>query len=74
MKKENFPKGNVNILWTGGWDSTFQLLSLLLLHGRKVTPYYLIDAERLSTVSYGEEQPLDSEDLEKNRRAEFVEK
>jgi peptidoglycan-associated lipoprotein len=33
-----------------------------------------IDAERLSTVSYGEEQPLDPEDLEKNRRAEFVEK
>jgi peptidoglycan-associated lipoprotein len=33
-----------------------------------------IDAERLSTVSYGEEQPLDPEDLEKNRRCEFVEK
>jgi peptidoglycan-associated lipoprotein len=32
-----------------------------------------IDGERLSTVSYGEEQPLDPEDLEKNRRCEFVE-
>lgn len=33
-----------------------------------------IDAARISTVSYGEEQPLDPEDLEKNRRCEFVEK
>jgi peptidoglycan-associated lipoprotein len=33
-----------------------------------------IDDGRLSTVSYGEEQPLDPENLEKNRRAEFVEK
>jgi peptidoglycan-associated lipoprotein len=31
-----------------------------------------IDSERLSTVSYGEEQPLDPEDLPKNRRCEFV--
>jgi peptidoglycan-associated lipoprotein len=33
-----------------------------------------MDSGRLSTVSYGEEQPLDAGDLEKNRRAEFVEK
>lgn len=33
-----------------------------------------LDAERLSTVSYGEERPLDPENLEKNRRCEFVEK
>lgn len=32
-----------------------------------------IDAGRLSTVSYGEERPLDPEDLPKNRRCEFVE-
>ncbi len=31
-----------------------------------------IDSERFSTVSYGEEQPLDPEDLPKNRRCEFV--
>ena len=30
-----------------------------------------IDAGRLSTVSYGEEQPLDATDLEQNRRCEF---
>jgi hypothetical protein len=39
----------VNILWTGGWDSTFQLLQLLLIRKTMVTPFYLIDAERPST-------------------------
>lgn len=40
---------SANVFWTGGWDSTFQLLQLLLIHRRKVTPYYLIDPDRLST-------------------------
>ncbi len=31
-----------------------------------------ISLDRLSTVSYGEEQPLDASDLERNRRCEFV--
>lgn len=31
-----------------------------------------ISATRLSTVSYGEERPLDPKDLKKNRRCEFV--
>ncbi len=38
-----------NLLWTGGWDSTFQLLQLLLVQRRQVTSFYLIDAERPST-------------------------
>jgi 7-cyano-7-deazaguanine synthase in queuosine biosynthesis len=37
------------LLWTGGWDSTFRLLQLLLVRQRAVQPYYLIDAERAST-------------------------
>jgi hypothetical protein len=37
------------LLWTGGWDSTFQLLRLLLLERRCVKPYYILDAERKST-------------------------
>ena len=41
--------GHVNLLWTGGWDSTFQLLRLLLVQRCRVTPFYLIDAERPST-------------------------
>jgi hypothetical protein len=39
----------VNLLWTGGWDSTFRLLQLLLLRGRTVQPCYVIDSNRLST-------------------------
>lgn len=39
----------VNLLWTGGWDSSFQLLQLLLLHRREVVPHYLVDATRPSS-------------------------
>jgi hypothetical protein len=31
------------LLWTGGWDSTFRLLQLLLVEGRDVQPYYVLD-------------------------------
>lgn len=34
------------LLWTGGWDSTFRLLSLLLGEQREVQPYYIIDSLR----------------------------
>lgn len=37
------------LFWTGGWDSTFRLLQLLILLKKKVQPYYLIDEDRLST-------------------------
>lgn len=40
----------VNLLWTGGWDSTFQLLRLLIDHSRHVVPHYLVDATRPSTA------------------------
>jgi len=36
----------VQLMWTGGWDSTFQLLRLLLVHGCPVEPVYLIDEGR----------------------------
>lgn len=39
----------VNLLWTGGWDSTFRLLQLLLSHRVPVVPYYLEDPTRAST-------------------------
>lgn len=39
----------VNLLWTGGWDSSFRLLQLLLLHRREVVPHYLLDATRPSS-------------------------
>lgn len=44
---KNFPP--VNLLWTGGWDSSFQLLQLLLLHRRDVVPHYLLDPTRPSS-------------------------
>ena len=40
-----------NLLWTGGWDSTFRLLELLLLHRVRVVPYYLKDPTRASTAT-----------------------
>lgn len=36
------------ILWTGGWDSTFQILRLLIKDKVKVAPYYVIDPDRKS--------------------------
>lgn len=33
----------VPLLWTGGWDSTFRLLVLLLHERRIVQPYYIVD-------------------------------
>jgi hypothetical protein len=36
------------LLWTGGWDSTFRLLWLVRTEARQVQPIYLIDAHRQS--------------------------
>ena len=33
----------VRLMWTGGWDSTFRLLHLLLVEQQDVQPYYVID-------------------------------
>jgi hypothetical protein len=49
MSMEQSSNETVNLLWTGGWDTTFRLLQLLLLHKKKVQPYHIIDADRLST-------------------------
>jgi len=38
----------INLLWSGGWDSTFRLLYLLLVENSEVTPYYIIDPKRKS--------------------------
>jgi hypothetical protein len=38
-----------NILWTGGWDSTFQLVRSLVSETREIQPFYLIDESRSST-------------------------
>jgi hypothetical protein len=49
MKATSSDDKNVNLLWTGGWDSTFHLLQLLIIHKLRVTPFYLIDEARGST-------------------------
>jgi hypothetical protein len=38
------------ILWTGGWDSTFRVLDLLLRWKARVATYYVISANRRSTA------------------------
>lgn len=38
----------VNLLWTGGWDSTFRLLHVILFRERTIKPYYVIDPGRIS--------------------------
>jgi len=39
----------VDILWTGGWDSTYRILDLAINKNRSVQPYYVIDNGRQST-------------------------
>jgi len=31
-----------NVLWTGGWDSTYRVLELLLIEDQGVRPYYVV--------------------------------
>jgi len=38
------------LLWTGGWDSTYRLLELLLIEGKRVQPVYVIDSDRGSVA------------------------
>lgn len=37
-----------NVLWTGGWDSTFRVIQLARA-GRTIQPYYVINTNREST-------------------------
>jgi hypothetical protein len=39
----------IKLLWTGGWDSTYRLLDLVVSHGRCVQPHYVTDPRRRST-------------------------
>lgn len=40
----------VRLLWTGGWDSSFRLMQLLLVQCRVVRPVYVLNPERRSTM------------------------
>lgn len=37
-----------HLLWSGGWDSTFRLLYILLVRGEAVQPHYIINIKRNS--------------------------
>lgn len=40
-----------HVLWTGGWDSTFRILELVVTTEREVVPHYIVDTDRLSTIT-----------------------
>ncbi len=42
-----YPSGR-KIFWTGGWDSTFRVVDLVLHEGQTVLPFYVIDEGRQS--------------------------
>lgn len=57
----------VNLLWTGGWDSTFRLLQLSLLD-IQIQPYYFIDKERKSKDIEVERMKLILEKIKDDKR------
>lgn len=40
----------INVLWTGGWDSTFRVLFASLVKGMFVIPHYIVDMGRRSSL------------------------
>src|SRR5688572_33020809 len=46
MHERKIEAAPVALLWTGGWDSTFRLLMLLLVERRAVQSYYIVDRLR----------------------------
>ncbi|SET77429.1 Queuosine biosynthesis protein QueC [Marinobacter segnicrescens] len=45
---QNQEQKPANVLWTGGWDSTYRVIQLVR-QGRPVNPHYIIDNNRDST-------------------------
>lgn len=56
----------VNLLWTGGWDSTFRLLQLSSLE-IEIQPYYFIDRGRKSKDIEIKQMKLILEKIKKNK-------
>ncbi|MEM3549945.1 MAG: hypothetical protein QXQ94_07075 [Candidatus Bathyarchaeia archaeon] len=38
----------INLLWSGGWDSTFRLSYLVFVKRKRVQPFYIVDTARRS--------------------------
>jgi len=47
MMKKKY--NHCKLLWTGGWDSTYQLLKMIFYNNVKVIPFYIIDEDRQSS-------------------------
>ena len=47
----NDTKLPIKLLWTGGWDSTYRLLELILVHKEAVQPYYIISTAGRRTTN-----------------------
>lgn len=43
-------KSGVDVLWTGGWDSTYRVIYASLVEKREVRPHYVVDVERRSSL------------------------
>lgn len=41
----------IPVFWSGGWDSTFRILQLVLVKKIPVQPYYILDTERKSMLN-----------------------
>ena len=52
-----------HVLWTGGWDSTYRVLDLVIIKSIDVQPYYIIDEQRSSTKKELETMELIKEEL-----------
>jgi len=43
-------ENKVNLFWTGGWDSTFRLVQLLMTTGSVVQPHYIVRTEDVTGI------------------------
>lgn len=41
----------IPVLWTGGWDSTFRVLQLVLTEARTVQPWYVVEGARRASAA-----------------------
>jgi hypothetical protein len=54
-----------NLLWTGGWDSSYRLLELTVLKRALVQPYYVVDRARPASSTELRTQDIIREALKK---------
>ncbi|MFC0336451.1 Queuosine biosynthesis protein QueC [Kushneria avicenniae] len=43
-------QSRIDVLWTGGWDSTYRVLSAATIEKRTVVPHYIVDLGRGSSL------------------------